>query len=60
MKIDAVSFSSAAVYSIWQTHPSTGERVGEQGKILFFFFFLVSPEMKILRYKNNLHNNRNK
>lgn len=32
-----------------------GERVGEQQ-----IFFFVGPEMKILRYKNNLHNNRNK
>lgn len=33
--------------------------LGSKGRF-FFFFFLVSPEMKILRYKNNLHNNRNK
>lgn len=35
-----------------------GERVGEQGKI--HYYFSVGPEMKILCYKNNLHNNRNK
>lgn len=57
-KMDTVPSSSAAIFSIWQTCTNTGDRVREQGRIHYFFF--VSSEMKILHYKNNLHNNRNK